>query len=126
MNRYIAFILAAAYCFEVQGRIGCFSDLVLSDAESLINGNRTLMLDSFKTASTYGFQAIPIPDWLRQYIRFYTSTIRSKVIAALNSNLQKQLLQPNAPLWINMNGTKQNGSSLLSGFFRARGLNLTR
>ena len=126
VNRYIAFIFAASYCFKVQGRIGSISNLVLKDADDLMREDATLMSDDFKTASTFGFQVIHIPSWLRPYLQFYVSSIRPKIVKSLDSVLQQRLQKSDSPLWINMKGTRQNGCTLVSGFFRSRGLNLTR
>jgi hypothetical protein len=129
VKRFLAFIFAAAYTFMVQGRVGGITNLSLGELRTIVasNCNEPSYTRNFKTSSTYGYQAIPLPPWLIQELAFWLSFIRGKIIDALPEPLQSELQLETSPAFIKFDtGAAVSGSELVSYFYRANGYNITR
>ena len=126
INRYIAFIFSAIYVFTVAGRIGAIASLSLREIQMCVDPTTgTILSDRFKTASTFGFQAIQFPSWLKPYFKLWLKHLRPRILATLSPADQARLSQLDAPCFIRLTGGPQCGSSLVSAFFRDHGLTLT-
>jgi hypothetical protein len=110
------------------GRIARIGDLPLHSGRALVSQSTSAILtDAFKTSSTFGFQAIIIPDWLKPYIERWLDCLRPAILATLEPHLAQTLTESTAPMWCSASGGKINPSALISAFFREKlGLNLTR
>ena len=128
VNRFLSFIFASVYTDAVQGRVQVLTDVPLGAAHLLVSTSGVQhMSDQFKTAGTYGFQAVIIPEWLKPYVGMYINDVRPGVLMMLSRDEAISLSKPTAPLWIRFNGSKVAGHSLVSTFFqRELGIRVTR
>ena len=128
VNRFLSFIFAGVYTDAVQGRIQGLNDVPLGAAHLLVSSNGVQhMTDQFKTASTYGFQAVIIPEWLKPYVAMWINDVRPALLKMMSRDQAAILSRPTAPLWIRFNGSKVTGHLLVSSFFATTlGINGTR
>ena len=128
VNRFLSFIFAAVYTDAVQGRIQGLNDVPLGAAHLLVSTSAVQhMTDQFKTAATYGFQAVIIPEWLKPYVAMWINDVRPALIRMMSRDQAAILSKPNAPLWIRFNGSKVAGHLLVSSFFATTlGITVTR
>ena len=127
VNRFLSFIFSAAFTDAVQGRIQALNDVPLGAAHVLVSSAETHMTDQFKTAATYGFQAVIIPDWLKQYVQIWINHVRPGILLMLTREQAVNLSSPDAPLWIRINGSKVVGHGLITRFFCDKmGIKVTR
>jgi hypothetical protein len=117
VTRFLSFIFSAAFTDAVQGRIKALNNVPLGAAYVLISTAETHMTDQFKTASTYGFQAVVIPEWLKKYVVIWIDDVRPTILTMLTREVAEQLSKPDAPLWIKITGKKVIGHKLISSFF---------
>ncbi len=69
LSTLISVIISAMYVFDVQGRIGAITDLRLRDARTLFD--EVFLSEYFKTADTYGYQAVLIPEKVKPFLEVY-------------------------------------------------------
>jgi hypothetical protein len=128
INRFTAFLFAAIICGTVQGRISGLTNVTLAQGRRMFEeDNSVAMTDQFKTSSTFGWQVIMVPTWTKPYGVMWMDTIRPKILESLSRSRAKELMAPDAPLFIKVGGGPVCGSNLVSSFFREKcGLNMGR
>lgn len=109
INRFMGFILAAMYCFKVQGRIGAFEKMTLQDVERLLRSIPVLSTE-FKTFRSFTYQAIDCPPWLVPYMKLWLA-YRTNLVAGSPELTNKKSL-----LFLTGNKTAINGSRMLTNY----------
>jgi hypothetical protein len=119
LRRILELLLSGFVAGAVQGRVSGLATATVAMGEAMLVTS-SVLTTKFKTAKTFGFQPIQVPEFLVPLLTNWIKWIRPAIIQQIPSpKRRKMLVEPDAPLWINFQGNCPKASHFISKFFRS-------
>jgi len=119
LRRILELLLSGFVAGAVQGRVSGLATATVAMGEAMLVTS-SVLTTKFKTAKTFGFQPIQVPEFLVPLLTNWIKLIRPAIIQQISSpKRRKMLVEPDAPLWINLQGNCPKTSHFISKFFRS-------
>ena len=119
LRKILEILFSGFVAGAVQGRVNGLATATVAMGEAMLVTS-SVLTTKFKTAKTFGFQPIQVPEFLVPLLTNWVKWIRPAIVQQISSPKRRKMLnEPDAPLWINLEGHCPKVSDYISKFFRS-------